>query len=165
MNAAVAAAGGVLAPDRQLVVLGTNKYGQCPVAGAKELALDVPTDAPPGWWRPEGAGGGTWRVARAALGSGCTLLLGADGRPYALGANSQGELGRGHDNRHDPDTRVPRLVPGTGGPVRRIVQVAAGASHCAAVTGGGQGGGSCSRGAGTGAASAARARRGATNAA
>ena len=127
--------------DRQLVVLGTNKYGQCPVAGAKELALDVPTDAPPGWWRPEEAGGGTWRVARAALGSGCTLLLGADGRPYAVGANSQGELGRGHDNRHDPDTRVPRLVPGTGGPARRVVQVAAGASHCAAVTGGGQGGG------------------------
>ncbi len=65
-----------------------------------------------------------------------TLMLAKDGEVSAVGKNHHGQLGRGHSNDNDPDNRVLRPVAGFG--LERITLVAAGYSHCAAVTKGGK---------------------------
>ncbi len=59
-----------------------------------------------------------------------TLCHTTDGGVLGVGTNVFGQLGRGHSNGDDPDNRVPRPIPG----LKNIAMIAAGYSHCCAVT-------------------------------
>ena len=112
-----------------LSFIGSNWSGHCilPDAG---VAIAVPTAAPVDWL-PDGK-----CVLMVVVGGAFTQLLADDNLLYTVGNNAHGQLGRGHVGNSDPDNRVPRPVTGFG--LERITQIAAGDSHCAAVTEGGK---------------------------
>ena len=113
----------------QVFFIGNNCHGQCilPAAGA---TITVPTAA------PRDCLSDSKLVLKTVAGYEFTLLLADDNQLFAVGKNVDGQLGRGHSNDDDPDNRVPRPVTGFG--LERITLVAAGPSHCAAVTEGGK---------------------------
>ena len=83
-------------------------------------------------WLPGGK-----RVLTVTAGYEFTLLLADDNLLFAVCGT--GQLGRGHSNADDPRprySRVPHPVTGIG--LKRITHIAAGYSHCAAVTEGGK---------------------------
>ena len=111
----------------QVFFIGNNSQRQCIFPDG---IITVPTAAPRDWLS-DGK-----HVLKMAVGNALTLLLADDNLLFAVGSNENGELGRGHSNDGDPDNRVPRPVTGFG--LERITLVAAGYSHCAAVTEGGK---------------------------
>ena len=131
--------------QERLIVAGDNLQGQCFLPGFPGA---VPTAA------PLAALPGGRRVAQTALGASFTLLLDSDGEVWAAGENRLGQLGRAHANNDrpqaerqpargrvlprlaQPDSRIMRRVAGFGG--ERVACIAAGNSHGAAVTEGGQ---------------------------
>ena len=114
--------------QRQLIVADRNHKGQCILPVVQ--SIDVPALASTDWLDDDRL------VLRAAGGDGVTLLLDDKAHVHAVGGNYFGQLGRGHANIYDPDNRIPRPVAGIGNV--RIVQIAAGNRHCAAVTESGQ---------------------------
>jgi hypothetical protein len=111
----------------QVLFIGNNNRGQCFLPDG---IITVPTAAPRDWLSD-----GTL-VLKTVAGYEFTLLLADDNQLFAVGNNVYGQLGRGHTNNYDPDNRVPRPVTGFG--LEHITLVAAGHSHCAAVTEGGK---------------------------
>ena len=107
-----------------LIVAGDNFRGACflPDAGG---TIDVPTPASLEWLAKGRL------VVRMTAGLWLTVLLDDKACVHAVGSNYVGQLGRGHNNDDDPDNHIPRPVPGFG--QHRIVQIAAGWDHCAAV--------------------------------
>ena len=114
------------APRGTLITAGNNSYGKCLLPGTADIA--VPTNTSLSCLPDRN------HVLQTAVGFVFTLLLDDHGIVYAVGNNSRGALGRGDNNDDDPDNLVPRPVPG----LERIVQIAAGKDHCAAVTDSGQ---------------------------
>ena len=68
-------------------------------------------------------------ATQVAVGAGVTLVLGPD-KLLAVGANTLGQLGRGHIDDDTDDYQIPRAVSD----LERLKHIATGYGHCAAVT-------------------------------
>lgn len=112
-----------LATNGRLYAWGSNKVGQLGTGTAAGSLKPVAVQL------PEAAAHATWK--QVAAGTSHSLALTADGRLYAWGYNSSGQLGNGFGCSRLTPTEVP-LPPGTAGTT--WAQVAAGSTHTLALT-------------------------------
>ena len=112
----------------RLATAGWNFYGQCLLRiEEEEDEIAVPTITLIAELLPDGR-----TIALVAVGDGHSLFLDNCGHMWALGANDCGQLGRGHVDDDHPDNCALRPVTGTGD--ERVVLIAVGYCHSAAVT-------------------------------
>mmetsp|Transcript_1709 Transcript_1709/g.2533 ORF Transcript_1709/g.2533 Transcript_1709/m.2533 type:complete len:420 (+) Transcript_1709:81-1340(+) len=119
-----------LTRDHEVYVCGESEYGRLGTGSLGDALIPEPLDIFEDL--------GVAEIRRLSVGQAFTLAACADGRVYGWGRNDQGQLGLGGGLQMDVYNmeEVPTLVEALEG--ERVVEVACGKHHAAAVTDGGQ---------------------------
>ncbi|MDT7506833.1 InlB B-repeat-containing protein [Bifidobacterium sp. H6bp22N] len=116
-----------VASDGNVYAWGANDYGQLGQDPDKMAMQKTPTRVP----LPDGVASG-FTYTQVAAGDAHVVAIGSDQIVYAWGANDQGQLGNGSQDRNTHPSPMP--VKGADGQPFKAVQVSAGAGDSAAIS-------------------------------